>query len=409
MAVWLEIVRKLSSWYAAVVACSRFRTESRVKSLFVTHSAAPAGAEFCILELLSDKRIPAKVVFFQKGEMISRFQEAGVPIEVLHGGDNLLRVSRKNFLYLALAFSAVFHLIRELIRTGRECAHFVAASQKALLPCALAACCTRKPLIWWLHDYLDPREFNSFALKAQILLANLFADRVICNSEATCDSFVALGGRADKTRIVYCGIDVDHIVTTSDDTGLARRCELGLEGKFVVGCFSRLAPWKGQDLLLDCMSFLPSDTHLLLVGSALFGEQNYVDMLLAKISQLGLESRVHLIGFQADIAPYLRACDVIVHTSRAPEAFGRVIVEGMLSKRPVIAIDQAGPREIINNEADGLLVPINNMEAMRDALLRLHEDDNLRQQLACAGYESARKRFSLTLYRCAWIDVTSSL
>ncbi len=57
------------------------------------------------------------------------------------------------------------------------------------------------------------------------------------------------------------------------------RQQLGLEGKFVVGHFSRLAPWKAQHILIAALAQCPPEVTAILVGDALFGEQDYVQKL----------------------------------------------------------------------------------------------------------------------------------
>ena len=76
---------------------------------------------------------------------------------------------------------------------------------------------------------------------------------------------------------------------------------------------------------------------LLLVGDALFGEYEYLEQLHHQVKRLGLGDRVHFLGFRSDIPQLMSLCDLIAHTSTAPEPFGRVIVEGMLCGKPVVA------------------------------------------------------------------------
>ena len=107
---------------------------------------------------------------------------------------------------------------------------------------------------------------------------------------------------------------------------------MGLGDRFVIGHFSRLSPWKGQHILLEALVHCPADVVAILVGDALFGEQDYVQTLKAQVESLGLQNRVHFLGFRSDIVPLMHACDVVAHTSTAPEPFGRVIAEAMLCR-----------------------------------------------------------------------------
>jgi len=193
---------------------------------------------------------------------------------------------------------------------------------------------------------------------------------------------------------VYNGIDPTpfELVTSAEVDTL--REKLGLIGVSIVGVFSRLAPWKGQHVLLDALPHLPT-VHALLVGEALFGERVYAESLRERARSLGVADRVHFLGFRRDVPKLMRLSDVVVHTSIAPEPFGRMIVEGMMAHRPVVASRAGGATEIIENEANGALVPPGDPGALAQVLADLLADPLGRRTLAKAGFEMALERFSL--------------
>jgi glycosyltransferase involved in cell wall biosynthesis len=143
-----------------------------------------------------------------------------------------------------------------------------------------------------------------------------------------------------------------HLLESGEAEASPRRA-LGLpEEAFVVGLFGRLAPWTGQEVLLEAIAALMGDVHALIVGKAWFQEDGYAAGLHRRVAELRLAGRVHLLGHRNDI-PALRACcDVIAHTSTAPDPFGRVIVEGMLSGRPVLATLAGGAVEVVRDGRD---------------------------------------------------------
>jgi glycosyltransferase involved in cell wall biosynthesis len=85
----------------------------------------------------------------------------------------------------------------------------------------------------------------------------------------------------------------------------------------------------------------------------------------------------------------------VVHCSTAPEPFGRVIVEGMMARKPVIAAKAGGALEIVSNEENGLLVGPGDPEALAGAVERLSSDAHFAGRLAKTGYESAYRRFAI--------------
>ena len=104
------------------------------------------------------------------------------------------------------------------------------------------------------------------------------------------------------------------------------------------------------------------------------------------VGELGLGDRVHFPG-RADrrqVAAYLSGCEFFVISSPA-EPFGIVILEAMAAGAAVIAVNNAGPAEIITNGVDGLLAERSEPGELAAAMQRLITDVPLRNRLAAAG------------------------
>jgi len=172
------------------------------------------------------------------------------------------------------------------------------------------------------------------------------------------------------------------------------RKELGWQGKFVVGAFGRLSPWKGQHVLIEAVARL-SDVHVAIVGDALFGEAEYVELLHALVRKHALSDRVQFLGFRRDAPRLMCSVDIVAHTATAPEPFGRVIVEGMLASRPVIATRAGGAIEILRDGETGILVTPGSVEELQEAIIRLKTNSGLLSQLARQGRQSALSDFSV--------------
>jgi glycosyltransferase involved in cell wall biosynthesis len=136
--------------------------------------------------------------------------------------------------------------------------------------------------------------------------------------------------------------------------------------------------------------------HALIVGESLYGEKNYVAALKRRIEDYGLADRVHFLGFRTDVPLLMHAVDVVVHTSTAPEPFGRVIVEGMLSGRPVIATAGGGPEEIIQNGLSGIIIPPEDSRSLAAAIRSLLEATPRRERMVSIAKDRAHEFFSLT-------------
>ena len=118
----------------------------------------------------------------------------------------------------------------------------------------------------------------------------------------------------------------------------------------------------------------------------LAGDGPELEPLKALARELGLGDCVHFPG-RADrqqVAAYLSGCEFFVISSPA-EPFGIVVLEAMAAGAAVIAVNNAGPAEIITNGVDGLLVDRSEPKLFATAMRRLIGDPELRQRLAAGG------------------------
>jgi glycosyltransferase involved in cell wall biosynthesis len=232
-------------------------------------------------------------------------------------------------------------------------------------------------------------------VRAAITLANLRAARVITNSRATAAAFMAAGGHASLVRVVHNGIDPAPFDAVTPGTAADTRAALGVPADaFVVALFGRFHPWKGQQVLLTALPALPA-VHALFVGAPLFGEEAFESALRAQAAKLGVADRAHFLGFRSDVPELMRASDVVAHASVYPEPFGRVIVEGMLARKPVIATRDGGVGEIVTDGETGILVPPNDAAALTKAIALLRAEPARAAAIAARGAAHARESFSV--------------
>lgn len=121
------------------------------------------------------------------------------------------------------------------------------------------------------------------------------------------------------------------------------------------------------------------------------GWGNQKDRLRRRIDELGLYNSVHLMGPRSPIEPEWVKGAIAVSTSRH-ESFGMTLVEAMRCGLPVVSTDcDYGPREIIEDGVDGLLVPVGDADAVAGALLKLIDDEELRRRMGAAAQRNARR------------------
>ncbi|MCA1612763.1 MAG: glycosyltransferase [Acidobacteria bacterium] len=150
----------------------------------------------------------------------------------------------------------------------------------------------------------------------------------------------------------------------------------------------RLVWDKAQDMLLDAFATL-GDEHrewrLVVVGDGLLR-----DALKAQSASLGVAGRVHWPGVVQDPYAYYRAAQVFVLPSRV-EGTPNALLEAMNCGLPVVVSDGApGLLELVEDGVTGLVVPVDDRDALAAALGRLAGDGELRRRLG----EAARARVS---------------
>jgi GalNAc-alpha-(1->4)-GalNAc-alpha-(1->3)-diNAcBac-PP-undecaprenol alpha-1,4-N-acetyl-D-galactosaminyltransferase len=163
----------------------------------------------------------------------------------------------------------------------------------------------------------------------------------------------------------------------------------------------RLHPQKGFDLLIKAFAQVQAkypDWHLTILGEGLMRSE-----LEALRSQLGLIDRIHLLGSVKNVDAYLRQADLFVMPSRF-EGFPMALCEAMACGLPVLAADcLSGPRDIIRDGVDGILVPVEDVDALAAGLDRLMGDPHQRQQLAQAAPQIL-ERFGLERVMGMWTE-----
>ncbi|MCM2493743.1 glycosyltransferase family 4 protein [Burkholderia glumae] len=370
---------------------------AKVRALVLDQSGVLGGAELSLLEFLTHWRGSANVLLFDDGPFHAALAEAGVDVTVLRSR-GLDGVRKQGGVSLRAAGGLV-SLVREAVRRARDVDVIYANTQRAMVVGALAGRLARKPVVWHLRDIVSDAHFGAKQLFAIRRCAKLGVTRVIANSNASAQAYLALtGGAQESVDVVFNGIDAAPFEALEAVPRATLRARLGLpEHAWLVGSFSRLARWKGQHLLLEAATRDP-DLHVVLVGAPLFGEDEYAAELQDLVAQRGLGDRVIFAGFQRDVASWMKAVDVVAHTSITPEPFGRVIVEGMLARRPVVAARAGGVVEIIDDGVNGLLCEPGDAASLSAALAALRRDPARRERLVANGFETATRRFGTHTY-----------
>jgi glycosyltransferase involved in cell wall biosynthesis len=366
-----------------------------MKVVYIDQTGQLGGGELSLLDWLAAVRRKTQVLLFEDGPFRERLEAIGETVEIIPVSGILSIRRGASPLSLLKAIPAAWILRNRLRRAFGDANVLYANSQKAF---QLAALSMRRGqhLIWHLRDLLTPEHFSPILIRMAVIGGNRYAKLILVNSRATGEAFVAAGGRRDKLRLVPDGIDPAPFDAVDRDHCARMREDLAPSTCLLIGLFGRLAYWKGQHVLLEACAPL-ADVHVCLVGDALFGELDYAEQLRRRAGQPDLAGRVHFLGFRKDIPELMTAMDLVVHTSVSAEPLGRVIIEAMMARRPVIATRAGGAAEIVEEGISGLMVSPDSVDELRSAIVRMQGDAPLRNRLAQRGRIRAESAYSLSM------------
>jgi glycosyltransferase involved in cell wall biosynthesis len=193
-----------------------------------------------------------------------------------------------------------------------------------------------------------------------------------------------LPGRNQRHQVIYGGVDLNRFPMRPDLSHDSSAVFLG-----------RVLPHKGLHFLLEA---LPPGMQLHVIGPAT--DVAYLEHLQT-LSE-GKDVRFHGALADEQVIDRLGRAMVLIHptpvdengSARAHELFGLALVEAMARGCPVIASDAASLPEIVKHEVNGLLVPPNRPEAIREAILRLRRDTDLWRRLAVGARRTVEERFT---------------
>ncbi|WP_256686333.1 glycosyltransferase [Halococcus qingdaonensis] len=191
---------------------------------------------------------------------------------------------------------------------------------------------------------------------------------------------------------IHNGIGVDNFseyLEQSNNTLVYDEWEIG-QGPIFMTAGRYVSP-KRQDVLIRAMKRVTEkipDATLLVIG---WGPLE--DELRELVRRCGLEGSVHITGRVPSVEPYYAAADVFVFPSER-ESFGIVLLEAMAAKLPIVATNIPGPREVVDNNETGLLVPAGSPEDLAEAMIEFRSESK-RSAFGRQGYDHVLNNFDI--------------
>ncbi|MBE0428973.1 MAG: glycosyltransferase [Thermoleophilia bacterium] len=356
------------------------------KILLVHSSAALYGSDRCLLGIAAELRSRGYQVHAalpNYGRLADKLAIAGVRVHIMETVVFRRDIfTLKGMAKMAIKSPVAIWRLRKFMR--QEHFDLVHTNTGVTVGGAVAARLAGVPHVWHFRDILS--EFGFFFRFYQPLVRFL-STRSIFITKAVRDQF-SDSRLKEAGVVIYDGVPVDKFIDTPPEK---------IFEKTVIVTVGRLAPYKGQDVLIEALGRAARDglnLKAFIIGDVYGGRHSFREGLEKQARELGLEDRIEFTGFQEHVQPFLEECNIFIMPSVRQEPLGIVMLEAMAAGRAVIASDGGGAPEIIENGKNGILVRCGDPVSMAQAIIRLANDNGLRKKLSANGKMKVLEKFS---------------
>lgn len=275
---------------------------------------------------------------------------------------------------------------------NRDIRLLVCNGVKASVAGGLAAKIKSKKCAWIIHDILP----DNFYRKLFFMSAALFPKKIIVVSGAIKSAFTVY--TREKVEIIRPFLDKEELSAMEKSVSLRRDFNIPAHA-VIFASIGKILPAKGIDIFLRAFAAARRsnpDIKALITGDDKLeaAQPGYAEGLEKMAADLGIGRDVIFTGWRDDIYGVLKTADVLVHTPRRPEGFGRVLMEAMAAEKAVVAFDQGAVREIIEDGISGVLIKPFDEASLAARLSELARDPGRIKALGAEARKRALRIFS---------------
>jgi len=237
----------------------------------------------------------------------------------------------------------------------------------------------------------NPSYLNKHYARARLTIP--ISDRVIGNSKA---GLKAYGAKEHKSQCIYNGMDLNRFINLGNPDDV--RKEFFLENNsnlFVVGMVAAFEDRKDYPTLIKAAISLVNeypDIRFLLIG----GGANLENMKLTVPENM--RNRIRFTGKRGDIEHLVNSLDVgvlLTNSAVHGEGISNSIIEYMALSKPVIATTGGGTNEVVFDNVNGYLIQANDFNALKEKIILLRNNPELRVRLGGQGRKLVEERFEI--------------
>ncbi|TVU22518.1 hypothetical protein EJB05_32224, partial [Eragrostis curvula] len=266
-------------------------------------------------------------------------------------------------------------------------------------------------ILWWIH------EMRGHYFKLEYVKHLPFVAGSMIDSHTTAEYWKSrtsdrLKIQMPQTYVVHLGNSKELMEIAEDN--VARRVlrehvreSLGVRSEdLLFAIINSVSRGKGQDLFLQAfyqsLQLIQQQKlkvpvmHAVVVGSDMNAQTKFETQLREFVVKNGIYDRVHFVNKTLAVAPYLAAIDVLVQNSQARgECFGRITIEAMAFKLPVLGTAAGGTTEIVVDGSTGILHPAGKegVSPLAKNIVRLASHAEQRVAMGKKGYDRVKERF----------------
>jgi glycosyltransferase involved in cell wall biosynthesis len=223
--------------------------------------------------------------------------------------------------------------------------------------------------------------------------ASTWCDRMIFISQPLIDwAFKEKITPPGKTVKIYSGIELGRFQPVSDEEKKQARIRWGIDSDDpVAGIVSKLWDGKGHKVLIKAFKELTKD----LKKAKLFivGEGYLEDELRSYAEEMGISKSIVFTGFESNVSKVMACFDISVLPSFF-EGMGRVLLEAMAMKIPVVASNVGGIPDLVKDNKNGILVNPGDPSELAKAMKKLLTNSEMSISMGENGYQRATETFS---------------
>ncbi|EGR5587396.1 glycosyltransferase [Vibrio cholerae] len=250
----------------------------------------------------------------------------------------------------------------------------------------------------WYNFHNNARKYNRLLKPLQIafdfLVSKTTIEFISVSKDCTNSMHCRAGIEHDKLSFIYNGIETPSITSDLRSLCSIRREVLDSNRKRIV-MLGTYELRKGHEFAFSVMKQLPQ-YDLIVCGK---GTESETERILSMSQEI---NNIYLLGHRTDNYNIIATSDLLLVPSMCNESFGLTIIEAMALNVPVIATRTGGMQEVITEQWDGLLVDYGDVFQLKESIIRLMEDVELREKIKTNAVNSFKNKYGANIMALAY-------